>query len=402
MIDKVLLADYIKIIEAGTRPSGGVDLESGDIPSLGGENILQSGGVKYNPVKKIQNSFFKTMNRGKLQNNDVLINKDGANTGKVGLFKFKEYGKAAINEHLFLIRGDEALDNTFLFYLLLSEGGQIQIKRQITGSAQPGLNSNFINYFSFNLPPVPQQKKVAKILSTCDAVIEKTEAAIAKYKAIKQGMMNDLFTRGIDLTTGKLRPTPEQAPDLYIDSELGKIPKDWEVEDLESFATIFYGKDYKSNPKGDSIPIYGTGGIMGYTSLKLNSGPVVLTGRKGSINNPLYVEGDFWNVDTIFCIKTDEQTNVKWFFNQLKNKDLTKINEATGVPSVSSSALNRLKFSTPDLVEQNEIEKRVSSIETKIQIEKDNLLKHQKIKSGLMQDLLTGKVKVKVEPEKIA
>ena len=65
---------------------------------------------------------------------------------------------------------------------------------------------------------------------------------------------------------------------------------------LEDLAIITYGKDYKNNPKGDaSVPIIGTGGLMGYTTIPLNSGEAVLTGRKGSINNPIYVEGEFWN-----------------------------------------------------------------------------------------------------------
>ena len=63
-------------------------------------------------------------------------------------------------------------------------------------------------------------------------MIEKTEAAIAKYQALKQGMMHDLFTRGIDVKTGKLRPSYQDAPELYQESDLGMIPKDWEVNEL--------------------------------------------------------------------------------------------------------------------------------------------------------------------------
>src|SRR5699024_614429 len=121
----------------------------------------------------------------------------------------------------------------------------------------------------------------------------------------------------------------QDAPELYKESALGLIPREWDVKKLEEFAVINYGKDYKANPKGDKFPIYGTGGIMGWTSKVLNSGPAVLTGRKGTINRPIYVEGGFWNVDTIFCINSNEFTNVKWFFFQMVSKDLTKLNEAT-------------------------------------------------------------------------
>jgi type I restriction enzyme S subunit len=89
-----------------------------------------------------------------------------------------------------------------------------------------------LKVFYLHYPHSPN-KKIAKILSTCDEVIEKTEAAIAKYKAIKQGMMHDLFTRGIDTATGKIRPSYQEASELYKESALGMIPKEWEVKRLE-------------------------------------------------------------------------------------------------------------------------------------------------------------------------
>lgn len=91
------------------------------------------------------------------------------------------------------------------------------------------------------IPPFEQQTKIANILSTCDAVIEKTQAAIAKYKLIKQGMLYDLFTRGIDIQTGKLSPRYQDAPELYKESKLGWIPKEWEVESISSIGEIITG-----------------------------------------------------------------------------------------------------------------------------------------------------------------
>lgn len=274
------------------------------------------------------------------------------------------------------------------------------IKRRGEGTTFAEISKKELEKLCFTFPEsLPQQRKIASILSTCDEVIEKTEAAITKYQALKQGIMHDLFTRGIDLKTGKLRPSYQYGPELYKESDLGMIPKGWDVRRLEDIGQINYGKDYKANPKGDNIPIYGTGGIMGWTSLVLNSGPAVLTGRKGTINRPIYIEGDFWNVDTIFCINPRQNTNVKWFYFQMTSKDLLKLNEATGVPSVSSTALNNLKFSYPEQDEQDEIANRINVIEKKIEREQTGLAKYQQLKTGLMQDLLTGKVEVRVAEE---
>ncbi len=77
-------------------------------------------------------------------------------------------------------------------------------------------------------PQPPQQRRIAEILSTLDETIEQTEALIAKYQQIKAGLMHDLFTRGVT-PDGKLRPTRAEAPQLYKESPLGWIPKEWEL-----------------------------------------------------------------------------------------------------------------------------------------------------------------------------
>lgn len=302
--------------------------------------------------------------------------------------------------HLIRLRDtSNLLDTAFKAYVFKENSVLKQFSQKAAGSTRYTLTKGSFEKTIISFPKDKiYQQKIAKILNTIDAVIEKTEQAIAKYQAIKKGMMHDLFTRGIDLKTGKLRPSYEDAPELYKDSELGMIPKDWNVEPLSKLGVIKSGIDYKSNPKGNKFPIYGTGGIMGWTSLYLNSGPAVLTGRKGTINNPLFVEGKFWNVDTIFCVNSinPKETDIKWLFYQFRNTDLTKLNEATGVPSVNSSALYKLLFKTPLFKEQEEIQFRITKIDTLIEKEKENLKKHQKIKKGLMQDLLTGKVEVTV------
>lgn len=158
---------------------------------------------------------------------------------------------------------------------------------------------------------------------------------------------------------------------------------------LEEIAHIFSGIDYKMNPPGDSVPIYGTGGIIGYTSIPLYQGPAVLSGRKGSINNPIYVEGDFWNVDTIFCIKANENIDTKWLYYNFQNTDLTKLIEATGVPSVNSKSLYKLKFKWFEPDEQQQIAKILSTADAVIEKTQAAIGNYKAIKQGMLQDLFT-------------
>ena len=226
---------------------------------------------------------------------DILLSKNGT----IGLIKIVDWDwEFSIFVSLALIKTKKEIYNQYLKYLLQSEIVWWQIKLRAKQGTVLNLHLEEIRELEIPKAPYEDQIKIAKILSTADAVIEKSQAAIDKYKAIKQGMLHDLFTRGIDISTGKLRPKYEDAPALYKESKLGMVPKEWDVKLLKDIALIHNGIDYKRNPPGQEIPIYGTGGIMGFTSISLNNGPAVLTGRKGSINRPIYVEGEFWNVDT--------------------------------------------------------------------------------------------------------
>jgi len=229
---KTDLADVIAVIQSGSRPKGGVSTDSGEVMSLGGENISQQGGVKLRDVKRVPHEFYAAMTKGHLQDRDVLINKDGANTGKVGMFRDPGEGPASINEHLFLLRGDESkITQEYLYYTLLADRGQIIIRNRISGSAQPGLKTGFINNFPIDLPEsTDEQRKISEILGTLDRAIDQTETLIAKQQRIRAGLMQDLLTKGID-EHGNIRSEDTHA---FKDSPLGRIPMEWDVQELKS------------------------------------------------------------------------------------------------------------------------------------------------------------------------
>src|SRR6266404_3551944 len=104
---------------SGSRPAGGVNAETEGIPSLGGENVLIDGSLAFQNVNKVAVTFYESMPKGRLQTLDVLINKDGAQTGKVGLYR-GEFPDACVNEHLFILRSKSGtIDQRFLFYSVL-------------------------------------------------------------------------------------------------------------------------------------------------------------------------------------------------------------------------------------------------------------------------------------------
>lgn len=246
------LATVVTALESGSRPKGGASTESGTIPSLGGENILRSGGVTLNGVKRVPKRFYDQMSKGHLQNLDVLINKDGAQTGKVGLYRDGSNSPACINEHLFLVRGNpEMITQEYLYYSLLSQPCQIQIDAQISGSAQPGLKSDFLHGVFADVPEsTVEQAKITEVLGTIDKAITQNDALIAKQQRIKTGLMQDLLTRGID-EHGNLRSEDTHE---FKDSPLGRIPVEWEAPAVNDLLARRILDDVQDGNHGEKHP----------------------------------------------------------------------------------------------------------------------------------------------------
>ena len=139
---------------------------------------------------------------------------------------------------------------------------------------------------------------------------------------------------------------------------------------LAELATIKYGKNQKKVlSENGTIPIYGTGGLMGYATESLYSEPSVLIGRKGTIGKVKYVDHPFWTVDTLFyTIVNTEIVLPKYLYYVMSLIDLNNYNEGTTIPSLRTETLNRLEFDIPSLEEQELILSCLNPIDEKIKI----------------------------------
>ena len=218
----------------------------------------------------------------------------------------------------------------------------------------------------FRVPKtLPAQRRIAAILSSADKVIASTQKLIAKYKQMKQGLMEDLL----------------------------KPKEGWKMVRLGECLTIGNGQDYKHLQSGD-IPVYGTGGVMTYVDDFLYDGETVCIGRKGTINKPIFHEGKIWTVDTLFYTHSFIDVSPLFIYYVFCNIDWNKYNEATGVPSLSKESIYKIeipvpfKDNKPDLTEQQRIASILSGIDVKIEAEERVLEKYGKVKKGLMERLL--------------
>lgn len=180
----------------------------------------------------------------------------------------------------------------------------------------------------------------------------------------------------------------------FKDTEIGKIPEEWEVKKLGAVFDIGNGRDYKHLNTG-KIPVYGTGGLMTYVNEYLYDGETVCIGRKGTINMPQYHNGKIWTVDTLFYTYNFRKTDVKFLYYLTQRIDWNSCNTATGVPSLTSQNISNILVSFPPLHEQHRIASALTSIDNLISSLGKQIEKKKNIKQGAMQQLLTGKTRLK-------
>tara|TARA_B100002019_G_scaffold293004_1_gene318207 strand:- start:4322 stop:5575 length:1254 start_codon:yes stop_codon:yes gene_type:complete len=399
---------------SGSRPKGGASIV-GEIPSLGGENITMEGGLKLEVVKKISSEFFKSMPRGQLRNLDVLINKDGANTGKSTIYRKSPFLNAAVNEHLFILRGKEGkLDQEYLHHLLQFSLIKAILEIKITGSAQPGINSTFVKNFPVDLAPFPEQKKIASILTSVEEVIENTKKQIDKLRDLKKATMNVLLTKGIGHTEFK-------------DSELGRIPKSWEVKTLSTICKKIADRDHTTPEyvhKSDGVPIVSPTNLdadmeLDLTKLKyvsfeaheknqkktdLSPNDIIFSRIGAGLGKSYLVKSSFYNFSILhsLCqIRADKNlispTYLLWQMRTREFQDRLWLGvQSIGVPDLGLGEIGHLKVPVCSLDEQQRITRHLESVQSCILQKKSLLKKNQSLKKSLMQDLLTGKVRVRV------
>ena len=168
------------------------------------------------------------------------------------------------------------------------------------------------------------------------------------------------------------------------------VPEGWRLKTIGDLVKLQYGKSPKDVMLEDGqYPVIGTGGVTGYASSYLFDGCTTVIGRKGTINKPSYVEGKFWAIDTTYFGADYKDAEPKWFYYSLNSFDLTKYNEASGVPSLGRDTLNAIPLSVPPLPEQQKIAAILSSVDDVIEKTRAQIDKLKDLKTGMMQGLLT-------------
>ncbi|CEP99581.1 restriction endonuclease subunit S [Paraclostridium sordellii] len=171
---------------------------------------------------------------------------------------------------------------------------------------------------------------------------------------------------------------------------------DWESKKIGQTLKIKHGKDQKKVQVENGIyPILATGGEIGRTNNSLYDKESVLIGRKGTIDRPMYMNTPFWTVDTLFYSEIKDGMYPKFIYYKFQNINWKKYCEASGVPSLSASTIEGIKYNIPSKEEQEKIASFFSLIDDKISLQSDKVEALKDYKKGMMQKIFSRELRFK-------
>ncbi|WP_338506195.1 restriction endonuclease subunit S [Turicibacter sp. KK003] len=376
-----------------------------------GVPLIRNSNIKEDKIDK-ENMVFLTYEFAEANENKRLKVGDivTVHTGDIGTSAVIEkdmdgaHGFATLNTTV----NPEIIYNYYLSKYFNSNMYKKQAISFSTGDGRFNLNlKDFVNSL-IPIPPLKEQKKIAEILSSVDAVIEKTEQVIAKTEEVKKGLMQQLLTKGIGHTEFK-------------QTEIGEIPLEWEVVSIESFSTVIRGASPR--PKGD--PRYYGGNVprlMGADvtrdkkyvtpkidflteegaklSRQMSKGDFVIV-CSGTVGLPAILAIDACIHDGFLALKDINPKVSKeylyYIFTQLRQQLDSKATHGGVFTNLTTQIVKEFKIALPSIDEQENISNILKGIDDKIDLEQKHMDKLSDIKKGLMQQLLTGKTRVKID-----
>ena len=345
-------------------------IESGTVPMLVGSNI-DANKISWKDARRISTESSQMLPASRLNAGDLVT----VRVGEPGITAVVPQELDGCNcASIMIVRRHDEFSSEWLSYAMNSRAGLAQIENVQYGTAQKQFNISDAIKFIYATPPLPEQRAIAAALSDTDELIAGLEALVAKKRAIKQGAMQQLLT-------GRKR--------------LPGFTGEWEEKRLGDVLRVRHGRSQHavSHPEGQ-FPIFASGGEIGRATEFLYDSPSVLIGRKGTIDEPRYADTPFWTVDTLFYTEISVVYDVKFVFFIFCTVNWLNYNEASGVPSLNARVIENIEVSIPSLSEQQAIAAVLSDMDAEIESLEGQLGKTRALKQGMMQELLTGRIRL--------
>lgn len=369
---------------------------------------IQNGKMDFSNCSYISWKKYDESPEIKIANGDILLVKTGSTYGKSAIVK-NLAKKATINPQFVVIKKTKC-NNELLGYLIQTPIVQEQIEASIVGGAIPTLSQKQIASFKIPLSKsIKEQQRIAKALSDVDALISTTEKLLQKKRNIKQGTMQELLT-------GKKRLPGFAKSNNTKMTELGEIPEDWEVKSLDEFIDDFivpmrdkptdltgpipwcriedFDGKYLSESKTNQGVSLETIKKMNLKIFPLNT---LLVSCSANLGKCAIISKELITNQTFIGLVPNKTVNVEYLFYKMSFEE-SRLNEmATGttISYLSREQFEKYEITTsPTKEEQSAIAKVLSSMDKEIETLNTKLEKYRNLKTAMMQQLLTGKIRL--------
>jgi type I restriction enzyme S subunit len=390
---------------------------------------LRSYGLDLNTARHISRKDFSDLVRQGCQPEvgDVLIAKDG-NSALDTVCTFEEDAEVVLLSSVAILRPKQnQIIPRFLKYYFCSQRTLDYLKSNfISGAAIPRVILKDFKRAEISLPLLKEQKAIAHILGSLDDKIELNRQMNQTLESMAQALFKSWFVdfdpvidnalaaghaipecfakraeqrqkqqteRAANKTTESTDFKPLFPNAFEYTEEMGWIPKGWGVGKLNEFIDIKYGKNHKKLDEG-TFPVYGSGGIMRFVDQFLYKGESVLIPRKGTLSNLMYVDEEFWSVDTMFYSVPKMKSIMKFVFYYLNTFDFVSMNVGSAVPSMTTKVLNDINTLKSSDNILNEFDRLVADYFNKRQSLDRNNNTLKKFRDTLLPKLLSGEIRI--------
>jgi type I restriction enzyme, S subunit len=377
--------------------------------------IVQAGsntrnGIPVLAIKDLNSDYFTNIHRAspeiegryirsRVRPGDILVSVKGT-TGRVGIVPSGFHGN--ISRDLARLRFRDGIVPTFCFQMLQSDLAQKRLAVAVVGTTRMELSIAILKKIRIPIPPTKgEQQDIAKVLGDADALIDTLEQLISKKRLFKWGVMQRLIT-------GKQRlPGFGDTGIGYMQTEVGMIPGDWKLDQIENIARISTGsKNTQDRVEDGQYPFF----VRSQTVERINSysydGEAVLTAGDGVGTGKVfhYINGKFDTHQRVYRItEFSERINGYFFYLYFSSRFYRRIMQMTAKSSVDSVRREMIAKMLipipPSKAEQEAIAGVLSDLEAEITLLEAQLVKYRQIKQGLMQQLLTGRIRLKLNQD---
>ena len=342
-----------------------------EVPIVRAQNVRMGYFVE-NTNEAISEALSQQLERSALTKKCLLMTFIGAGIGDTCIFPALKRCHLAPNVAKIEPYSNK-IDLKYALYYLMSDLGQLGVRGISKSTAQPSLSMATIRSLEIALPPLAEQHRIVAEIEKLFELIDQIEQG----KADLQTIIKQTKSKILDLAIhGKLVPQdPNDEPAIELLKRINpdftpcdnghytQLPEGWAICKMKQITSITNGKSQKNVETLNGIyPIYGSGGVIGRANQYLCSAGSTIIGRKGTINNPIFVEEHFWNVDTAFGLKANDAILDKYLYYFCLSFDFSKLDKSTAMPSLTKTSIGNVLIPIPPYKEQERIVAKIDMV----------------------------------------